>query len=132
MISIYTWAMRRMLAITLLIAFGSPLLAPLFAATADSEAYLPACCRSHGAHHCVMLHRMFAASNGPAFQSPRCPNYPSAFTPVRIGAASLFAAPLGSIEIHRYGTPLARIRGRAAGNFAPSANLKRGPPTILA
>ena len=120
-----------MLAITLLIAFGSPLVAPLFAATADSEASLPACCRSHGTHHCVMLHTMFAASNGPAFQAPPCPNYPSAFPPVRIATASLFAAQLAAIEIHRNGAPLAHIRVSASGNFAPSANLKRGPPAIL-
>jgi hypothetical protein len=131
MISIYTWAMRRMLAITLLIAFGSPLVAPLFAATADPEASLPACCRSHGGHHCAMLHTTFATSNGPGFQAPPCPNYPSAFTPVRIATASLLAAPLASIEIHRNGAPSAHIRVRTAGNFAPSANLQRGPPYIL-
>jgi hypothetical protein len=121
-----------MLAITLLIAFGSPLLAPLFAATADSEASLPACCRSHGAHRCAMLHTMFAEPSRPAFQAPPCQNYPSTFPPVRIATASLFAAQLASIEIHRNGAPPTRIRPRAAGNFAPSANLKRGPPAFFA
>jgi hypothetical protein len=121
-----------MLAITLLIAFGSPLVAPLFAATADSEASLPACCRSHGAHHCLMLHTMFAASSGPAFQAPPCRNYPNAFPPVRSATASLFAAQMASIEIHRNGAAPTHIRGCVAGNFAPSANLKRGPPPNLA
>jgi hypothetical protein len=121
-----------MLAITLLIAFGSPLVAPIFAATADSEASLPACCRSHGAHRCAMLHIMFATSSGPALQAPPCTNYPNALPPVRIATASHFAAQLASIEIHRNGAPPAHSRRRAAGNFAPSANLKRGPPAFLA
>ena len=70
--------MRRVLAITLLIAFASPLIVPLFAATADPEASLPPCCRSHGKHHCAMMHMMLGANRGPAFTTPPCPLYPTA------------------------------------------------------
>jgi hypothetical protein len=119
-----------MLAITLLIAFGSPLVLPLFAATADPEASLPACCRSHGAHHCAMMH-MRSPLNGPAFQAPPCPFFPTATTPLRIAAASL-AAPLRlSVEQLRDPAPLAPSPRRAR-IFTTSANLKRGPPTRFA
>jgi hypothetical protein len=123
---------RRILAITLLIAFGSPLVAPLLAATGDPEASLPPCCRSHGKHHCAMMHRMMlAASSGPAFQAPPCPFYPTPATPVRI-AASL-AAPVNLLVAQlRDLAPLAATPRRAARTFAPSANPKRGPPTLLA
>ena len=123
--------MRRILAITLLIAFGFPLLAPAFAATADPEASLPPCCRSHGAHHCAMMHRMLAASNGPSFNAPPCPFYPTPSTLPRTAAASLAASPrLARAQLlapaPRTVSPL-----RAAAIFIASANLKRGPPALL-
>jgi hypothetical protein len=124
--------LRRILAITLLLAIGSALAAPVFAATADPEAALPACCRSHGTHHCAMQHTTLAASDGPVFQSPPCPHYPTAFTPLRTATASLSAAPGASIEIHRDRTALVQVSRPAAGNFASSSNLKRGPPALLA
>jgi hypothetical protein len=120
---------RRLLALTLLIAFGFPLVAPLFAATVDPEASLPSCCRSHGAHQCSMMH-MRSPSSGTAFQTPPCPSYPTASTPLRIAAASL-ASPL-RITVEQLSTtaPLAPNPYRAL-TFSTSANLKRGPPTRL-
>ena len=123
--------LRRMLAITLLIAFGSPLVLPLFAATADPEASLPACCRSHGAHHCAMMHRMLAESSGPAFTAPPCADYPTATTPVRIAAASLTTPLRLTVEPLRATAPPAPGPHRAR-TFVPSANLNRGPPPRLA
>jgi len=125
--------MRRILAIALLIAFGSPLVAPIFAATADPEASLPPCCRSHGAHHCAMMHmRAQSTSSGPAFTPPPCPLYPTPATPSRIGAASL-ATPLQLIAAHlATPAPPTRSASHPARNFLPSANLKRGPPTLAA
>ena len=46
--------MRRVLAILLLAAFGLPVVAPLLASGQDLEQSLPACCRRHGAHHCMI------------------------------------------------------------------------------
>src|SRR5580698_2896929 len=103
--------MRRILAITLLIAFGSPLVLPLFAATADPQASLPACCRRHGAHHCAMLRSglMPGATSGPAFQAPPCPFYPATSTLPRLTTASLAALLPLYVKQLRDPAPLAAI-----------------------
>jgi hypothetical protein len=124
--------MRRILAIALLIAFGSPLVAPLCAATADPEASLPPCCRSHGKHHCAMMHLMLARSSGPTLQAPPCPYYPTPSTAPRIAGASLAVSPQAAVQILRGRAALPSIERHAARTFIPSANLKRGPPAILA
>ena len=125
--------MRRILAITLLIAFGFPLVAPLFAATADPEASLPACCRSHGKHHCAMMHMMLlAAYSGPFFNAPPCPFYPAAVTPQ---ASPRFHSRLRSHSLSSNSAHSHRSPPRPAAPSAPllaSANLKRGPPALLA
>jgi hypothetical protein len=123
--------MRRILAITLLIAFGFPLVAPLFAATADPEAALPPCCRSDGAHHCAMMH-LRSRSSGPSLNTQPCPFYPAATTLPRLAAASLTAPVLLVAAPLRNPAPLAVAPRRAARTFISSANLKRGPPAFLA
>ena len=122
--------LRRMLAIMLLIAFGSSLVLPAFTATADPEVSLPACCRGHGTHHCAMLHGMVAAPGGPSFQAPPCPFYPAPSTALQIGAASLTALLQLSVEQLRNAAPLAPMP-HVARAFPASANRKRGPPTRL-
>ena len=127
--------MRRILAIALLIAFGSPtfasLAAPLFAANTDPEAALPACCRSHGAHHCAMRHSVAAPTpTGPAFTTPPCPLYPTASTPLRLATASLNTPLRLAVEQLRTPAPLA-TSARPARTFTASANLNRGPPARL-
>jgi hypothetical protein len=124
--------MRRLLAITLLLAFGSPLLVPLLAATASPEASLPACCRQHGKHHCTMLMAMERASTGPAFQAPPCPNYPTAFLPLRVVTASLAASLALSVQPVRATAAPATACSRSAATPAAPANQKRGPPALLA
>src|SRR5258708_3320183 len=97
--------MRRILAITLLLAFGWPLVAPLFAATSDPQASLPACCRLHGAHHCTMTASP-GTETGPAFKAPPCPFYPAAISPVRIADASLASSlPPSAEPIHQLAQP---------------------------
>lgn len=120
-----------MLAITLLIAFGLPLVQPLFAATVDPEASLPACCRGHGAHHCAMMHQMLAGSSGPSFQAPPCPFYPAPSTAPQIGAASLAAQLQLSLEQFRNPAPPA-LKQHVVHTFSASSNLKRGPPLHIA
>jgi hypothetical protein len=124
--------MRRILAIALLIAFGFPLVAPAFAATADPEASLPPCCRSHGKHHCAMMHTMLAAASGPAFSAPPCPFYPNTLTAPRLASGLLAAAPSLSVEIRRDPAPPATSPRRAARTLATRSNLKRGPPRYSA
>ena len=121
--------MRRVLAITLLIAFASPLVAPLFAATADAQASLPACCRRHGAHHCGMAVAGITATS-PALSAPPCPCYPAASTPLRLAAASLTAAPALTRSPRLNATPQPATENGPR-TFSPSANLNRGPPIFL-
>jgi hypothetical protein len=123
--------MRRVLAITLLLAFASPLVVPLCAATADPEASLPACCRSHGKHHCAMMHRMLAPSSGPAFTTPPCPLYPTAINLPALATAMLTAVrPLSVVSMRTPAPP--NPSPRRAFVFSPSANLNRGPPALPA
>jgi len=121
--------MRRILAIALLIAFGSPLVLPALASPTDTQSNLPACCRRNGAHHCTGL--MPGATNGPAFKAPPCPIYPSPATPLRLTAAALAAPPAPSAELLKIFAPLASSQSRAHSSV-PSSNHKRGPPALLA
>lgn len=122
--------MRRILAIMLLIAFGSPLVLPLFAAPLDPQRNLPACCRRNGAHHCTGMIASDAQSS-PTFKAPPCPNYPSPATPVSLNTAALATPTAFAIEIAVTAAPPAAIRPRAQISIQ-SSNLQRGPPTLLA
>jgi hypothetical protein len=120
-----------MLAIMLLLAFASPLVVPLFAATADPEASLPPCCRSHGLHHCAMMHMMLMASSGPAFSTPPCPRYPTAINLPALATAMLAGTrPLTVAPISTAALPI--LSPRRAILFSASANLNRGPPALPA
>ena len=123
--------MRRVLAITLLLAFASPLVVPLCAATADPEASLPACCRSHGKHHCAMMHMMLAANRSPALTTPPCLLYPTAIHLPALATAMLTAVrPLSVVSMRTPAPP--NPSPRRAFVFSPSANLNRGPPALPA
>jgi hypothetical protein len=122
--------MRRVLAIALLLAFASPLVLPLFAATADPQASLPACCRRHGVHHCDMA-TIRGMDEAPSLQTPPCPLYPATLTLPNLAAASLAAPPVPSAEPMRNlaSVPTALRRAQAV---RLTANLKRGPPVFFA
>ena len=121
--------MRRILAITLLIAFGSPLVLPILASTPDLQRNLPACCRRNGAHHCNGL--MASAGDSPALKSPPCPNYPTPGTPANLNSAAL-ATPgvLTPAILHTFAVAMA-THPRPQISIL-SANLLRGPPALLA
>jgi hypothetical protein len=122
---------RRLLTLALLIAFGSPLVAPLFAASPDSQSNLPACCRRHGTHHCAMP---ATAQDGPSdhvFQAPPCPFYPTAPAQLRISAASFAAPSQATAEFPANEAPRTPATRRTQ-TFAASAHLTRGPPAYLA
>jgi hypothetical protein len=129
--------MRRVLAITLLIALAAPLAQPILADSVDADSQLPACCRRHGKHHCSMrmadMMRMMAdANSAPAFEAPPCPFYPAPATVPTFATASLRTALPPRAELLRTPTPLAPANTRPAQTFTASANLKRGPPTLPA
>jgi hypothetical protein len=127
--------MRRILAITLLIAFGFPLAQPILAATADPEAQLPACCRRHGAHHCgmrmaAMMAMMAASNSGPTFTAPPCPFYPAPATTPQFSAATIRTSRpqiAGPLPIP---ATLAAPGAHRPHTILTSANPKRGPPSI--
>jgi hypothetical protein len=126
--------LRRAVAAALMLVFLSPLVLPLFAASADREASLPACCRRHGKHHCNMtmeMMAMLAASSGPVLTTPPCPLYPAAAAPVRIVTAYFTALPSLSIEIRRDPAPPAPAL-LSAPALAIASQSTRGPPARLA
>jgi hypothetical protein len=131
--------MRRILAITLLIAFGSPLAVPLLAAAADlqskdAQSSLPACCRRNGKHHCaITMAAALASVNGssPAFQAPPCPLYPSSSTLPTLVTAALTTPRTFSVALLRATPPRASSLLRAHSSI-PSSNHQRGPPALLA
>jgi hypothetical protein len=130
----YTFRMRRLLAITLLIAFFAPSAASALTAIAiDSEAGLPPCCRSHGAHHCEMRHWMLrqADSRAPLAAPAPCPFYPVAATAPQTVSFALGTAPQFATRFHRAAAPQADSR-RAAHRFAISVLTTRGPPDLRA
>jgi hypothetical protein len=125
--------MRRVFSITLLIALLMPALAPsLSALTADPEANLPACCRSHGAHHCAMMHWMLQAlGSKPMFTPAPCPMYPTVAAVPQSAAFTLAAAPVLSVEpVEVSGLPAATAR-RAQLLLARTRG-DRGPPALEA
>lgn len=125
--------MRRTLAIALFLLFCWTPAAPLFAASADSEAALLPCCRSHGAHHCMMkmMIAMRRAQSGPGFAtiSEKCPSFPKAAPPTHPQTGTNPVARLVSTSVyaHPAAPPQTEARGRTS--FSRTRQ-KRGPPTL--
>jgi hypothetical protein len=121
--------MRRAITLLLMLVFSSMLMAPLFAS--DPEANLPACCRRHGKHHCMM--QAVQGSDGPPGLTAvreKCPCFPARTVAVRSvqfapEPGRLFnAAACGGTLIG----PPAQTGVRAS--FLCS-HPKRGPPPLL-
>ncbi|HEV2647109.1 MAG TPA: hypothetical protein VGU46_12155 [Acidobacteriaceae bacterium] len=121
-----------MLTLALLIAFGSPFVAPILAATASAQASLPACCRLHGKHHCSMPEGGGqGSSNGAVLQGPPCPFCPGATQQTRTSGVSLTIAQRASVQSHQVFALLGLREGKARAVSA-FAHLKRGPPCFFA
>jgi hypothetical protein len=124
---------RRVLSFTLLLLFSLPLISPLLALAASSDANLPACCRRNGAHHCARVtHPADSSDAGINLSSiPRhCPGYPAVVTSARHGDLSFQAASLifAGIVSHPTVKPQIQARARVALDISRQ---KRGPPTVL-
>ena len=118
----------------LLVALFAPALAPsLIALTADSEANLPPCCRSHGAHHCATMHWMLQApdSGAPKLTSAPCPMYPSALSVSPAGAFAFADMPLAAVSQLQVATLPAATARRAQLVLARTRG-DRGPPSSVA
>ncbi len=122
--------MRRILAISLLLLFALPAIAPLFALGSNSDANLPACCRRNGKHHCSMsmeMARALSSTTQAAAQPMKCPLYPRALTMAQHRDLSLHAAALIFAEAVAH--PAIHLQTEARARVARDcARQKRGPP----
>lgn len=116
-------------------AFAGALIALLFAAIlapllqANPEASLPACCRTHGEHHCMMSEAS-SASAGFAALAEKCPYFPKGVAAEHFSTslpANLLAA-AGAIVSHPAGVKQTEARYRESCN---RHRHKRGPPSLL-
>ena len=122
---------RRILSFTLLLLFSFPLISPLLALTAGSDANLPACCRRNGAHHCMRMTRPTESSGVTLSAVPqRCPAFPAVVNQVRHGNLSLSPASLifAGIVSHPAVKPQTQARARVA---LDRSCQKRGPPAAI-
>src|SRR5580658_10862906 len=125
--------MRRVLSILLTLFFGLGPLAATFGATDDAR--LPACCRTHGAHHCAMDEAAVAkavlgnAGSTHFFTAPsHCPLYPCGAQAPSSSIHALAATRIAWLASSRSGNLLFQ----SASPF-PSTQVRkhsvRGPPT---
>jgi hypothetical protein len=125
----YNRDVRRSLAISLLLLFSLPLIAPMFALQADAGSNLPACCRRNGTHRCSM--QIPGESQGVRLSVMRekCPAYPKAVTSTKRTDLSLETSTLllSGALVH----PAAETRVRACARMALyRSQQQRGPPAF--
>jgi hypothetical protein len=129
----YNDTVRRLLSITLLLLFSLPLISPVLALAASSDANLPACCRRNGAHHCMLkMHQPESSGHGPTFSAipQQCPAYPAMVTSVRHGELSFYKASLIFAEVVSH--PAVKVQTQARARVAlDRSRQQRGPPTNL-
>ena len=128
-------SLRRLLSILLLVAFGFPVVSPLFAMVRTDEARLPACCRRDGKHHCMtsVSDRTSLGQSTRAFGTPaeKCPYNSSAMAAVH---TNLLALPLtgkavfASLASHPSGVAQTESLWRISRD---RSRQKRGPPVLL-
>jgi len=124
---------RRLLALSLLLLFSFPLVSPLLALSANTDANLPACCRRNGVHHCEMKAPRANTSAQAATVSTistKCPFYPRPATLVRHNDARLHASTGLLAQLAHHATVKAHTS--ASVRIAlDTAWQKRGPPTCI-
>jgi len=124
---------RRILAISLLLLFGLPLVSPLFALPSSNDSNLPACCRRNGKHHCMMqMGQAQILAQGVQFNvvPTKCPLYPRAIPTAQHHELSLHAASLTFAEIISHPALHPQTEARARVSLF-CARQKRGPPSLL-
>jgi hypothetical protein len=128
----YNRSVRRLIGITLLLFFSVPLISPLLALSASSEANLPVCCRRNGAHHCTPPLSMKSSSSGENVSAipQRCPAFPAVVTQVRHSDLSFHLASLIFAEIVSHPSVKTQTLARARVALDSSCQ-KRGPPADL-
>ena len=129
--------MRRALSILLMVVLGMPALMPLFGAVAPYDVNIPACCRRHGQHHCLMgaaerasLQTLGLAS--PEFHAP-APTCPYQHSPVRSVQQVRLAIPAAHVlyaALVSHPTALAQTQSKWRVS-RERARQKRGPPAAI-
>jgi hypothetical protein len=123
---------RRVLSFALLLLFSLPLISPLLALTANSDAILPACCRRNGAHHCTQAMHPADPSAGINLSAipQHCPAYPAVVTSAHHSDLAFHAASFifAGILSHPTVRPQTYARARIALDISRQ---KRGPPTDI-
>lgn len=129
--------MCRALSIALLMAFCMPSLAAWFGAGTTDEAGLPACCRRHGQHHCLMgeSERTVLQALGlatPEFRAP-VPTCPYQHSPVRSLRQVRLAVPVGQVlDAALVSQPAGLTQMQSKWRVSRErARQKRGPPVDL-
>ncbi len=128
--TVYTHCMRRVAAAILLSFLGVSLPLATVLALSAPQLLLPICCRTHGAHACVMGSAALASPDtGPTLRQVACPFGQAlrAITTVTISAGSAQRVNLGLAAI---GMTLACLTGTAPFRF-PRRFAPRGPPSLL-
>ena len=129
--------MRRALSILLVVVFGMPALVPLLGAVAPDEANVPACCRRHGQHHCLMSDSEWSTLQArgvaaPQFRAP-APKCPYQRQAVRAVLQGQLAVPIWQVvyaALASYPTGLAQPQSKWRVS-RERARQKRGPPMDL-
>jgi len=117
--------MRRFVSIVFLLWCS---LGPLSALLPGSEeSQLPACCRRHGAHHCMMALAGQAGSGHMVNAPARCPEYHRG-SPARVGVYTSSAG-LGVARALETSTVIAEIEAVTLRQTWTSTS--RGPPAFL-
>jgi hypothetical protein len=125
-------AMRRIAAAILLCVFGAMLPTATVVSLAAPDLLIPVCCRTHGAHHCMMMAMMggvAAAASGPQLSPPGCP--------YRYGFHPFTQSPVTAAEQSRSGTALALALFSQASTYRAVLSLRfaravpRGPPAPI-
>ena len=127
---LYDKAVRRVSAVSLLLALSYSLIAP--ALFADPESNLPECSRRKGAHQCSMSVQDKFSTEGTAFQlAQRCPAFPVA-PAVTAHSAPAFSSGSGAVLAALVSHPAVQQQTQARYRVSFSrSRQKRGPPAFL-
>lgn len=128
--TVYTHCMRRFAAAILLCFLGTSLPSATVFALSAPQQLLPVCCRTHGAHACVMSSTALASPDtGPTLRQPACPFSQAlrAITTVTLSADFTQRVNLGLPAI---GMTQAGFTSAVLFRF-PRLSAPRGPPSLL-
>jgi hypothetical protein len=129
----HPFSVRRPISITLLLLFCLLQSAPLFALGSTPESRLPACCRMHGKHHCMMTIEAMEVLLGGNHLIPvpsKCPLFPKAVGPVPSQILYFNQAALQPVGVLTYPAQTRQTEARARVALE-GARHKRGPPIVL-